>query len=227
MASDDPKIGPPSAPARYETSIYQPPRAVPRRCSRIASPPHHKSPIGRLLPPKPVVCCSPTSPPKPGRTRARHTIAEGPMIRPHTGSQGTGRAGHRTALARDGDRPLARPRQVLILDTPARISHRHDGGQSRCLARVRAEAHQLLADNHPWQRLTHRFLLVDFILFLLGDILSAAGHIMPHLPRSLMIPPSGGIIPQPMTSVRARAPARCVARCGNCSDAWPGSSSRG
>ncbi|KAK0750838.1 hypothetical protein B0T18DRAFT_57541 [Schizothecium vesticola] len=127
MASDYPKNRPPSAPARYEASIYQPLRAVPQRCSRIASPPRQKSPIGRLLS---LVCCSPTLPQKPGRSRARHTTAEGTLIRLHTGSQGTGPAGHRTALARDDDRSLARPRQVLILDTPAIISHRHDGARS-------------------------------------------------------------------------------------------------
>jgi len=104
------------------------------------------------------------------------------MIRLQTGSQGTGLASHRTALARNGDRSLARPRQVLILDTPARISYRHDGARSRSLTWERGEHHQLLTDSPPWHRPTGFFLPAEFILFLLGDILSIAGRILPHLP---------------------------------------------
>lgn len=62
----------------------------------------------------------------------------------HTGSQGTGPASPRTALARDSDRSLARPRQVLILNTPAIISLRHDGSRFRSGARKLAEDHTSL-----------------------------------------------------------------------------------
>lgn len=63
-----------------------------------------------------------------------------------------------------------------------------------------------LADGPAWQRLTHRFLLQQSLsFFLLGAILSPAGRIAPHLPRSPRLPLRGGIIPQPRRSVRVRA----------------------